>query len=57
VKLFVDSAPVGIDVRPPFRFRVKSGLPRGQHDLLVQATTPQGRTTSAPLRLRVGPRH
>ncbi len=57
VKLFVDSSPAAMDVRPPFRFRFPSGLPRGQHDLLVQAMTSQGRTTSGPLRLRVRRHH
>jgi hypothetical protein len=57
VRLFVDAAPTRRDVRPPFRFRFANGLRPGTHDLVVQATTSQGRTTAGPVRLQVRPRH
>jgi hypothetical protein len=53
VRLFVDASPVAKDARPPFRFRFRAGLRPGEHDLLAQAGTSQGRATVGPLRLRV----
>jgi hypothetical protein len=55
VRLFVDATPIRTDGRPPFLFRFRAGLPPGEHDLLAQAGTGEGRATAGPLRLRVGP--
>jgi hypothetical protein len=53
MRLFADASPVRTDPRPPYRFRFRAGLPPGEHDLLAQAKTGEGRLTVGPLRLRV----